>query len=99
MKKLIIAMLVMVGIMFSTTLFAAELHGIVTDKSGKPVAIKMDLTNAKDGKLAASVKSDNKGSYLFKDIKLGSYLMIIDAKKFKVQVAPGDTRKDFQLEK
>ena len=35
----------------------------------------------------------------FKDIKLGSYLMIIGAKEFKVQVAPGDTRRDFQLDK
>jgi hypothetical protein len=99
MKKLIIAMLVMFGIMFSTTLIAADLYGIVTDKSGKSVEIKMDLKDAKEGKVAASVKSDNKGNYSFKDIKLGSYIMIINAKEFKVQVAPGDTRRDFQLDK
>jgi hypothetical protein len=99
MKKLIITMLVMFGIMFSTTLIAADLYGIVTDKSGKPVESKMDLKDAKDGKVAASVKSDNKGNYSFKDIKLGSYIMVIGSKEFKVQVAPGDTRRDFQLDK
>jgi hypothetical protein len=30
---------------------------------------------------------------------MGSYLMVINAKEFKVQVAPGDTRRDFQLDK
>jgi hypothetical protein len=99
MKKLIIAMLVMFGIMFSTTLIAADLYGIVTDKSGKPVEIKMDLKDAKDGKVAASVSTDKKGNYSFKDIKMGSYLMIIGTKEFKFQVAPGDTRRDFQLDK
>ena len=99
MKKLIIAMLVMFGFMFSTTLLAADLYGIVTDKSGKPVEVNMDLKDTKDGKLAVSVKSDNKGNYSFKDIKFGSYLMIIGTKEFKVQVAPGDTRRDFQLDK
>ncbi|HEY9162363.1 MAG TPA: carboxypeptidase-like regulatory domain-containing protein [Desulfomonilia bacterium] len=99
MKKLTIAIVVMLGIMFSTTLLAADLYGIVTDKSGKPVEIKMELKDAKDGKVAASVSSDSKGNYAFKDIKLGSYLMIIGTKEFKVQVAPGDTRRDFQLDK
>jgi hypothetical protein len=99
MKRLTIAILVMFGIMFSTTLLAADLYGIVTDKSGKPVEIKMDLKDVKDGKVAASVNSDIKGNYAFKDIKMGSYLMVIGTKEFKVQVAPGDTRRDFQLDK
>ncbi len=99
MKKLTIAIVAMFGIMFSTTLLAADLYGIVTDKSGKPVEIKMDLKDTKDGKVAASVKSDSKGNYAFKDIKFGSYIMIIGTKEFKVQVAPGDTRRDFQLDK
>lgn len=99
MKRFTIAIVVMFGIMFATTLSAAELYGIVTDKSGKPVEIKMDLKDVKDGKVAASVNSDIKGNYAFKDIKLGSYLMVIGTKEFKVQVAPGDTRRDFQLDK
>ena len=99
MKKLTITMLVMFVVMFSTTLFAADLYGIVTDKSGKPVEVSMDLKDTKDGKVAVSVKTDKTGNYSFKDIKFGSYLMIIGTKEFKVQVAPGDTRRDFQLDK
>jgi hypothetical protein len=98
MKRLFIAAIVMFGIAFGSTLLAADLYGIVTDKTGKPVEIKMDLKDAKDGKVAASVKTDNKGNYAFKDIKLGSYIMLIGTKEFKVQVAPGDTRRDFQID-
>jgi hypothetical protein len=99
MKRIIIAILVVFGLFFGTTAFAADLYGIVTDKSGKALDIKMDLKDAKDGKVAVSVKSDSKGNYSFKDIKIGSYIMVIGTKEFKVQVAPGDTRRDFQLDK
>jgi hypothetical protein len=99
MKKLTIAILVIFGILSGTALLAADLYGIVTDKSGKPVEVNMDLKDTKDGKVAASVKTDKTGNYSFKDIKFGSYLMIIGTKEFKVQVAPGDTRRDFQLDK
>lgn len=99
MKRIMIAILVVFGLFFGTTALAADLYGIVTDKGGKAVEIKMDLKDAKDGKVAASVKSDGKGNYSFKDIKIGSYVMVIGTKEFKVQVAPGDTRRDFQLDK
>jgi len=99
MKKIIAGFTFILAVLFAGSLWAADLYGIVTGKSGAPVETKLELKDAKDGKIAASSTSDKKGNYSFKDIKMGSYLMVINAKEFKVQVAPGDTRRDFQLDK
>lgn len=98
MKRLFIILFILFCMAFSSSLLAADLYGIVTNKNGLPVETKLELKDTKEGKVAASVNSDKKGNYSFKDIKMGSYLMVIGTKEFKVQVAPGDTRRDFQLD-
>ena len=98
MKKLIIAIFVTVGIFTASTLYAANLFGIVSDKNGKPVETKVTLNDAKGAPVGEPVATDKKGSYAFKDIKPGSYVVIIGAKDdWKIFVGPGETRRDFRL--
>ncbi|MCX5849799.1 MAG: carboxypeptidase-like regulatory domain-containing protein [Deltaproteobacteria bacterium] len=98
MKKLFIAIFVMVGIFTASTLYAANLFGIVSDKNGKPVETKVTLKDAKGAPVGEPAATDNKGSYAFKDIKPGSYIVIIGAKdEWKIFVGPGETRRDFRL--
>jgi hypothetical protein len=98
MKKLFIAMFVMVGIFTASTLYAANLFGIVSDKNGKPVATKVTLNDAKGAKVGEPVATDKKGNYAFKDIKPGSYIVVVGAKdEWKLFVGPGETRRDFSL--
>jgi hypothetical protein len=97
MRKLFIAMLVMVGICVSSTLYAAELFGIVSDKNGKPVETKLILNDAKGSPVGDPVSTDKKGAYAFKDIKPGSYVLIIAKDKWKIFVGPGEIRRDFRL--
>jgi len=98
MKKLFIAIFVMVGIFTASTLYAANLFGIVSDKNGKPVEIKVTLKDAKGAPVGEPVTTDKKGSYAFKDIKPGSYVVVVGAKDdWKIFVGPGETRRDFRL--
>ncbi len=98
MRKSIVAMLVMVGICITTTLYAAELFGIVSDKNAKPVETKVTLKDAKGAPVGEPVSTDKKGAYAFKGIKPGSYVVVVGAKdELKVFVGPGETRRDFHL--
>lgn len=98
MKKIIIAIFLMVGIFSASTLYAATLFGIVTDKNGKPVETKIVLKDAKGAQVGEPTATDKKGSYAFKDIKPGSYVVVIGAKdEWKIFVGPGETRRDFSL--
>lgn len=98
MKKTIAALLVFLGIMAATTVFAAELNGIVTDKDGKPLATKLVLKAADGAQAGEPVSSDKNGAYTFKDIKPGSYQVLINDKdEGKIFVGPGSTRRDFRL--
>jgi predicted membrane protein len=98
MKKLFIAIFVMVGIFTASTLYAANLFGIVSDKNGKPVETKVTLKDAKGAPVGEPVATDKKGNYAFKDIKPGSYVVVVGAKdEWKLFVGPGETRRDFSL--
>ncbi|MEN6320990.1 MAG: SdrD B-like domain-containing protein [Syntrophaceae bacterium] len=98
MRKLIIAMLVMVGICIAPTLYAADLFGIVSDKNANPIEITVTLKDAKDAPVGTPMLTDKKGAYAFKDIKPGSYKIIIGEKNMgKIFVGPGETRRDFRL--
>jgi hypothetical protein len=98
MRKLFIAIFVMAGIFTASTLYAANLFGIVSDKNGKPVETKVTLKDAKKEPVGEPVATDKKGSYAFKDIKPGSYIVVIGAKdEWKIFVGPGETRRDFRL--
>jgi hypothetical protein len=98
MRKLFIAIFVMVGIFTASMLYAANLFGIVSDKNGKPVETKVTLKDAKSAPVGEPVATDKKGSYAFKDIKPGSYVVIIGANEdWKIFVGPGETRRDFRL--
>lgn len=98
MKKIFIVFFVLVGIFAATTLYAANLFGIVSDKTGKPVEVKITLKDDKGATVGASVTTDKKGSYAFKDIKPGSYSVLVGAKdEHKIFVGPGETRRDFSL--
>ena len=98
MKKTFITTLVMIGIFTASTIYAANLFGIVTDKTGKPVEVKVTLKDDKGVVVGAPVTTDKKGNYAFKDIKPGSYVVVIGAKdETKIFVGPGETRRDFSL--
>jgi hypothetical protein len=98
MKKIFIAIFVMVGIFTASTLYAANLFGMVSDKTGKPVETKVTLKDDKGTVVGAPVTTDKKGNYAFKDIKPGSYVVIVGAKdEWKIFVGPGETRRDFSL--
>lgn len=98
MKKYFIAVLVMAGIFTATTLYAANLFGIVSDKTGKPVEVKVTLKDDKGSVVGTPLTTDKKGNYAFKDIKPGSYVVVAGAKdEWKIFVGPGETRRDFSL--
>lgn len=98
MKKIMVAIFVVVGILTASTLYAANLFGIVSDKNGKPVEIKITLKDAQGAQVGDPVATDKKGSYAFKDIKPGSYVVVVGAKdEYKLFVGPGETRRDFRL--
>lgn len=98
MKKTFITILVMAGIFTASTLYAANLFGIVTDKAGKPIETKVTLKDDKGAAVGAPVTTDKKGNYAFKDIKPGSYVVVVGTKdETKVFVGPGETRRDIGL--
>jgi hypothetical protein len=98
MKKIFVAVFVIVGIFTAATLYAANLFGIVSDKTGKPAETKVTLKDDKGAVVGAPVATDKKGNYAFKDIKPGSYVVVVGAKdEWKIFVGPGETRRDFSL--
>jgi hypothetical protein len=98
MKRLITALVVILGISGFSVLHAADLYGIVTGKDGKPVAVKLVLKDAKGAQVGEPVTSGKDGTYAFKDIKPGTYVVIISEKnEWKIFVGPGETRRDFSL--
>ncbi len=98
MKKMLIALVVMVGLFFTSAVYAAELHGIVTDKTGKPAAAKVVLKDANGALVGQPAATDKTGAYSFKEIKPGNYQVVINDKdQGKVFVGPGETRRDFAL--
>jgi len=98
MKKLITILVVIIGIAGFSTLHAADLHGIVTNKDGKPAVVKVVIKDDKGAQGSAPVTTGKDGSYAFKDIKPGSYVVVIGEKnEWKIFVGPGETRRDFSL--
>jgi hypothetical protein len=98
MKKICIVIFIMAGIFTASTLYAANLFGIVSDKNGKPVETKVTLKDAKKERVGEPVTTDKKGAYAFNDIKPGSYILVVGAKdEWKIFVGPGETRRDFRL--
>ncbi len=98
MKKIFIALVVMMGIAGFSVLHAADLHGIVLDKDGKPVVIKVAIMDAKGAPVGTPVTTSKDGSYSFKDIKPGTYTVVIGEKsEWKIFVGPGETRRNFSL--
>lgn len=98
MKRFVALLLVALGIALAPALYAAELHGIVTGKDGKPASVKLELRNAQNAKVGEPVSTDKTGAYTFADIKPGTYTVFVDEKnKSKVFVGPGETRRDLTL--
>lgn len=98
MKKILMTVFVMIGIFTATTLYAANLFGLVSDKTGKMVEVKITLKDDKGVVVGTPVTTDKKGNYAFKDIKPGSYVVVVGAKdEYKIFVGPGETRRDFSL--
>ena len=98
MKKIVIALALLLFIAGVSTLHAADLFGIVTDKNGKPAVVKVILKDAKGAQVGEPVTTGKDGSYSFKDIKPGTYTVILgDKDEWKIFVGPGETRRDFSL--
>jgi hypothetical protein len=101
MKNIFIALIVLIGISCFSVLYAAELHGVVSGKDGKPAVVKVFLKDAKNVQVSEPVTTDKNGLYAFKDIKPGNYNVVIgdinDKNEWKIFVGPGETRRDFSL--
>jgi hypothetical protein len=101
MKKLFIALVIIIGFTGSSVLYAADLHGVVTGKDGKPAAVKVVLKDANDAQVGEPAATDKDGAYSFKDIKPGNYTVAVGEKKdnneWKIFVGPGETRRDLTL--
>jgi hypothetical protein len=101
MKKILIALILVIGFTGSSILYAADLHGVVSGKDGKPASVKVVLKDAKDVQVGEPAATDKDGAYAFKDIKPGNYTVTIGEKKdnneWKFFVGPGETRRDFTL--
>jgi hypothetical protein len=101
MKKILIALILVIGFTGSSILYAANLHGVVTGKDGKPASVEVVLIDAKDAPVGEPAATDKDGAYTFKDIKPGNYTVTIGEKKdnneWKFFVGPGETRRDFTL--
>jgi hypothetical protein len=101
MKNIFIALIIILGFTSSTVLFAADLHGMVTGKDGKPAVVKVVLKDSKDVEIGEPATTGKDGSYAFKDIKPGNYTVTIGDKKdgneWKFFAGPGETRRDFTL--
>ncbi len=98
MKNVLIVLVALLGLALASAVHAAELHGIVTDASGKPAAVKVVLKDANGAPVGQPAATDKTGTYAFKDIKPGSYqIFILDKDQGKVFVGPGETRRDFSL--
>lgn len=98
MRTIVLAVIVLTGIFFAPGLQAAELFGIVADKDGKPVQTAIILKDAAEKAVGAPVTTDKNGNYAFKDIKPGTYHVIIGTKnEWKIFVGPGETRRDLTL--
>jgi hypothetical protein len=99
MKRLFIAFTVLIALACSAMVYAADLHGIVTGKDGKPAAdIKITLKDVNDAKVGEPAATDKTGAYAFKDIKPGNYTVFVDENnKWKIFAGPGETRRDLTL--
>lgn len=97
MKRLFLITLAMCAMMGFSTLHAADLHGIVIDKTGKPVVIQVVLKDATGAQVGKPVTTDKGGAYAFKDIKPGAYTVVVGKDEWKIFVGPGETRMDFAL--
>jgi hypothetical protein len=98
MKKALIALVVIMGIAGFSAVHAADLFGIVTGNDGKPVVIKVVLKDAKEVQVGEPLTTEKNGSYAFKNIKPGTYYVIVGEKnQWKIFVGPGETRRDFLL--
>jgi hypothetical protein len=100
MKKIFIAFILLIGFTGASVLYAADLHGVVTGKDGKPASVKVVLKDAKEAQVGEPAATDKDGNYAFKDIKPGNYIVTIGDQKdnvWKIFVGPGETRRDFAL--
>jgi hypothetical protein len=101
MKKAFIALIIIIGFAGASMVQAADLHGVVTGKDGKPASIKVVLKDAKEVQVGEPAATDKDGNYAFKEIKPGNYVVTIGEKKdnneWKIFVGPGETRRDFTL--
>jgi hypothetical protein len=98
MRRFVTLSLITLVIALAPALYAAELHGIVTGKDGKPASVKVELRNAQNAKVGEPVSTDATGAYTFADIKPGTYTIFVDEKnKTKVFVGTGETRRDLTL--
>ncbi|HWR67487.1 MAG TPA: carboxypeptidase-like regulatory domain-containing protein [Desulfomonilia bacterium] len=96
-KRIFFAACIMAALLGFTSVQAAELHGVVTDKGGKPVVIQVVLKDAKGVQVGEPVTTDKGGAYAFKDIKPGAYTVAVGKDEWKIFVGPGETRRDFTL--
>jgi hypothetical protein len=98
MKKLSMALVIVMGITGFSALHAAELNGIVTDKTRKPLVIQVIIKDTKGVQVGAPVMTSKDGTYSFKDIKPMSYTVTVGKNnEWKIFVGPGVTRRDFSL--
>ena len=98
MRRLLTGATVALVIALAPVIHAAGLHGIVTDKNGKPASVQVVLKDAGNAPVGKPAPTDKTGAYAFKDIKPGTYTLAVgDGNAWKIFVGPGETRRDLTL--
>jgi hypothetical protein len=98
MKRLLMALVVLIGTTGYSVLHAAELYGIVTDKNARPLVVQVTLKDAQGVQVGSPVTTTKDGAYAFKEIKPMSYIVTVgEQDQWTIFVGPGSTRRDFSL--
>jgi hypothetical protein len=98
MRRIILVVCVMAALTAVSALHAAELSGVVTGKDGKPAVVQVVIKDSKGMQVGEPVTTDKNGAYAFRDIKPGSYTVVVAGRtEWKIFVGPGETRRDFAL--
>lgn len=98
MKRLLMALVLLMAVTGYSVTHAAELYGIVTDKNARPQVVQVILKDAQGVQVGTPVTTAQDGAYSFKDIKPMSYIVTVgEQNQWTIFVGPGITRRDFSL--
>ena len=98
MRKRTLWLSLMLLLLTAPAVLAADLHGYIADKAGRPLVAKVELKDGTARPAGQPTMSDAKGHYSFTELKPGSYEIVVNGKALgKIFVGPGETRRDLRV--